>query len=65
MKILIVKDVYSSAGWRREGDIVELDTKTANHYLNKGIGIEYKEEKAKKETKEAKTPKRRNTKKAK
>jgi len=65
MKILIVKDVYSSAGWRREGDIVELDTKTANHYLNKSIGIEYKEEKAKKETKESKTPKRRTTKKAK
>ena len=65
MKILIVKDVYSSAGWRREGDIVELDTKTANHYLTKGIkDYEYKEEKSKKkETKEAKTPKRRTTKK--
>jgi hypothetical protein len=65
MKILIKKDVYSSAGWRREGDIVELDNKTYQHYLNKGIGVEYKEQKIEKETKEAKTPRRRTTKKAK
>lgn len=65
MKILILKDVYSSAGWRKEGDIVELDEKTGNHYLKKGIGIKHKEEKIKKETKEAKVPKKRTTKKAK
>jgi hypothetical protein len=65
MKIKIIKDVFSSAGWRREGDIVSLDGKTANHYIKKGIGIEYKEEKQKKETKEAKTPRKRTTKKAK
>lgn len=65
MKILIKKDVFSSAGWRREGDIVTLDTKTAANYIQKGIGIEYKEEKQLKETKEAKTPKKRTTKKAK
>ena len=40
MKILIKKDVYSSNGWRKEGDIVELDNKTANNYIIKGIGIE-------------------------
>lgn len=65
MKILIVKDVFSSPDWHREGDVIELDNKTANHYLSKGIGIEYKEQKVKKETKEAKTPKKRTTKKAK
>lgn len=65
MKVKIIKDVFSSAGWRREGDIVELDVKTANHYLSKGIGIEFKEEKQQKETKEAKTPRKRTTKKAK
>lgn len=65
MKILIQKDVYSSAGWRREGDIVTLDNKTAHNYIKKGIGIEYKEEKQTRETKEAKAPKKRTTKKAK
>lgn len=65
MKIKIIKEVFSSAGWRREGDIVSMDVKTANHYINKGIGIEYKEEKQQKETKEAKAPRRRTTKKAK
>jgi|TARA_R110000796_G_scaffold39951_6_gene99227 hypothetical protein len=63
MKILIIKDVYSSNGWRQIGDIIELDTKTSNNYIAKGIGIEYKEEKAKIETKEHKAPKKRNTKK--
>lgn len=65
MKIKILKDVFSSAGWRREGDIVILDNKTAKHYLLKGIGVEYKEDKKPKETKEAKAPRRRTTKKAK
>ena len=62
MKIKIIKDVYSSNGWRKEGEIITLDSKVARHYIQKGIGIEYKEEKAAKETKEAKTPKKRITK---
>jgi ribosomal protein L9 len=62
MKIQIIKDVYSGTGWRKEGDIIEVDPKTARHYLIRGIAIEYKEEKIVKETKEAKTPKKRITK---
>jgi hypothetical protein len=62
MKVKIIKEVYSQAGWRREGEIVELDPKTGRHYLAKGIAIEHKEEKAKKETKEAKAPRKRTTK---
>ena len=62
MKIKIIKDVYSGSGWRKEGEILEMDQKTARHYLIRGIGVEYKEEKAVKETKEAKTPKKRITK---
>ena len=62
MKIQIIKDVYSGTGWRKEGDIIEVDPKTARHYLIRGIAIEYKEEKIVKETKEAKTPKKRTTK---
>jgi hypothetical protein len=65
MKILIKKSVISSNGWRNEGEIHDLDDKLAKHYLAKGIGVEYKEEKAKKETKEAKTPRKRTTKKTK
>jgi len=61
MKIKIIKQVYTSQGWRNEGSIFELDPKTARHYIKKGIGIEYKEEKAEKETKELK-PKRKYTK---
>ena len=62
MKIKIIKDVYYGAGWRKVGDILEMDPKTARHYIIKGIGIEHKEEKATKETKEAKAPKKRTTK---
>ena len=62
MKIKIIKDVYSGAGWRKEGEILEMDSKTARHYIIRGIGIEYKEEKVAKETKEAKAPKKRTTK---
>jgi hypothetical protein len=65
MKIKILKSVVSSAGWRNEGEIHDLDPKTARHYITKGIGIEYKEEKIEKETKEEKTAKIRTTKKAK
>jgi|11BtaG_2_1085332.scaffolds.fasta_scaffold40000_2 hypothetical protein len=62
MKIKIIKDVYSGSGWRKEGEILEMDQKAARHYIIRGIGVEYKEEKAVKETKEAKTPKKRTTK---
>ena len=63
MKILILKDVYTSSGWKKEGDIVELDNKTSQHYLRKGIGVEHKEVKINKiETKEQKAPKKRTTK---
>lgn len=69
MKILIKKDVISGQdGWRREGEIHDLDAKLANHYIKRGIGVpaeEVKEEKAKVETKEEKAPKKRATKKAK
>lgn len=67
MKIQILKDVMSKNGWRKEGEIHELTQKEANHYIKKGIGVEYveKEVKAEKETKEAKAPRRRVTKKAK
>lgn len=62
MKIKMIKDVYSGAGWRKEGEILELDPKIARQYIIKGIGVEYKEEKVVKETKEAKAPKKRTTK---
>jgi len=69
MKILIKKDVISGQdGWRREGEIHDLDTKLANHYIKRGIGVlaeEVKEEKAEVETKEEKAPRKRATKKAK
>ena len=69
MKIRILKDVISGQeGWRREGEVHELEPKIANHYIKRGIGIlaeEVKEEKAKVETKEAKAPKKRATKKVK
>jgi hypothetical protein len=72
MKILIKKDVISGQdGWRREGEIHDLEPKLANHYIKRGIGViaeevkEVKEEKVKVETKEAKAPKKRATKKAK
>lgn len=65
MKVIIQKDVISGAGWRREGDIINLEGKELTHYLNKGIAIEHKEEKAaKKETKQAKAPAKRTTKKS-
>ena len=72
MKIKILKDVISGQdGWRREGEIHNLEPKLANHYIKRGIGVlaeevkEVKEVKAKVETKEAKAPKKRATKKAK
>jgi hypothetical protein len=65
MKVIIQKDVISAKGWRREGEIINLEGKELTHYLNKGIAIEYKEQKAeKKETKQAKAPAKRTTKKS-
>lgn len=65
MKVIIKKDVISGKSWRREGEIINLEGKELSHYLNKGIAIEYKEEKsAKKETKQAKAPAKRTTKKS-
>jgi len=61
MKIKMIKQVYSSQGFRNEGDIINLDPKTARHYINRGLGVEFKEEKIEKETKEFK-PKRKYTK---
>lgn len=63
MKIKILKDVYTSKGWRYVGEVHDLDQKTSKHYIEKGIGIEQKEEKAAKETKENKSVKKRTTKK--
>ena len=65
MKIKMLKDVYSAKGWRYADEIHDLDHKTAQHYLSRGIGIEVKEEKAVKQTKENKAVKKRTTKKAK
>jgi len=61
MKIKMIKQVYSSQGFRNEGDIINLDPKTARHYINRGLVVEFKEEKIEKETKEFK-PKRKYTK---
>ena len=58
MKIKILKDVYTSKGWRYVGEVHDLDQKTSKHYIQKGIGIEQKEEKAAKETKENKSVKK-------
>jgi len=62
MKVKIIKTVKSGSGWRNEGDIINLEGKELNHYLNKGIAVEHKEVKAKKETKQAKAPAKRVTK---
>lgn len=64
MKIQILKDVISSNGWRKIGEVHELSQKEANHYIKKGLGVEYieKEVKVEKETKEVKTAKKRITK---
>lgn len=58
MKVKMLKDVYSSGGWRIENEIYDVDNKTARHYILKKIAVEYKEEKVAKETKEVKTSKR-------
>ena len=54
MKIKIIKDVFNDNQWHREGEVHNLDKDTARFYIHKGLGIEYKEEKARKETKEEK-----------
>lgn len=61
----MVKSVISGREWRKEGEVLDLDPKTSAYYLKKGIAVEHKEVKAAPETKEAKAPKKRTTKKAK
>jgi len=70
MKVILLKDVFSVEGWRKEGEVVNLEGKELRHYLAVEIAKPYeepkvKEEKATKETKEAKAPQKRATKKAK
>lgn len=70
MKVILLKDVFSVDGWRKEGEVVELDGKELRHYLAVEIAKPYeeskpKEEKAPKATKEAKAPAKRTTKKRK
>tara|TARA_S200002703_G_scaffold159808_2_gene174833 strand:+ start:1720 stop:1932 length:213 start_codon:yes stop_codon:yes gene_type:complete len=70
MKVILLKDVYSVQGWRKEGEVVDLEGKELRHYLAVEIAKPYeevtpKEQKAPKETKEAKAPAKRTTKKAK
>ncbi len=70
MKVILLKDVFSVDGWRKEGEIVDLDGKELRHYLAVEIAKPYeepksKEEKAPKKTKEAKAPAKRTTKKRK
>ena len=69
MKMLMLKDVLSSEGWRREGQVYEVATPECNDYLKKGIAVEHKEVEVKEqkvaETKENKPAKKRTTKKSK
>lgn len=58
MKVKMLKDVYSSGGWRNENEVYNVDNATARHYIANKIAVEYKEEKVAKETKEVKTSKR-------
>jgi hypothetical protein len=58
MKVKMLKDVYSSKGWRKENEIHDVEDKVARQYIAKNIAIEHKEEKIVKETKEEKTEKR-------
>ncbi len=72
MKVKLLKDVWSQAGWRREGEIVDLEGKELNHYLRVNIAEQWdgkspskKEDKSAKETKEDKKSKKRSSKKSK
>ena len=49
-KIKMIRTVLAENTWHREGDVLELPEKLSNHYLNRGIAVMFKEEKAKKET---------------
>ena len=57
-KIKMTRSVLAQNAWHNEGDVLELPKKLSNHYLNKGIAVLYKEEKAQKETKEQKQSKK-------
>mgnify|MGYP000085436694 CR=1 FL=1 len=71
MKVILLKDVFSVQGWRKEGEVIDLEGKELRHYLAVEIAKPYeeakkvKEVKAPKVTKEAKAPAKRTTKKAK
>ena len=58
MKIKILKDVYSVKGWLKEGDVVSMNQKMANHYINKNLGEKHIEKKQVKEVKEVKQNKK-------
>ena len=51
MKIKILKDVYSVKGWLKEGDVVSMNQKIANHYIKKNLGEKHIEKKQVKEVK--------------
>lgn len=62
MKVKMLKDVYSSKGWRKENEVIDVDDKTARQYISKNIAVKHKEEKIAKETKEEKKVSKRITK---
>ena len=53
-----IRTVLAENAWHKEGDVLELPEKLSNHYLNRGIAVVYKEEKAQKETREHKQTKK-------
>ena len=57
-KIKMIRTVLAENAWHKEGDVLELPEKLSTHYLNRGIAVLYKEEKAQKETKEHKQTKK-------
>ena len=54
----MIRTVLAENTWHKEGDVLELPEKLSNHYLNRGIAVLFKEDKAKKETKEHKQSKK-------
>jgi len=66
MKLIMQQRVRDGQTTQWKGDIVEIkDKQKAQHYIEKGLAVEYKEEKPKKETKEHKPIRKRTTKSAK
>lgn len=62
MKVKMLKDVYSSKGWRMENQVLDVEDSVARQYIAKNIAVAHKEEKAPAETKEEKTTSKRTTK---